>query len=131
RDEAVLRLEHLVAGEAGARARVERLGEPRRRVVRGTDPAHLARAHQIVERAQGLLERRARVIAVRVVEVDALYAEPAQRGIAALVDLRGAEAGLDARAAQADLRGDHEVAEAALAQPRADDLFRLAAAVTR
>ena len=46
------------------------------------DVEHLALAHQVVEGAQRLLERRLVVVAVRLVQVDVVGLQPPQRGVA-------------------------------------------------
>jgi len=48
-------------------------------VVRGADVAHLALAHQVVEGAQRLLERGLAIVPVRLVEIDVVRLQPAQR----------------------------------------------------
>ena len=49
--------------------------------LRQADVQHLALGHQLGERADGLLDRRVRVDAVLVVEVDAVGPEPLQRAL--------------------------------------------------
>ena len=65
-----LRLDHLPGGE-----------------VRAADVADLALAHEIVERAQRLLDRRQRVGAVELVEVDPVGLEPPQAVLDRLHDV--------------------------------------------
>ena len=56
-----------------------RLGDLPPGEVGRTEVAHLARAHEIVQRGQGLLDRRELVRPVQLVEVDPVGAQPAQR----------------------------------------------------
>ena len=49
--------------------------------------AHLSRSDQLGHRPDGVLDRHLRVDPVLVVEVDAVGAEPAQAGLAALLDV--------------------------------------------
>src|SRR5947207_1398593 len=56
---------------------------------RQAEVADLARGHQLGHRAHGLLDRRGRVGAVQVVEVDVLDTEPPERRLARLVDVGG------------------------------------------
>ena len=92
--------------------------------------AHLARLHQLVERADDLLDRHLGLVEVRVVEVDVVGAQAAQGRVGG---------GLDVDAGQprvlgvlADLGGDHDVgAVAARLDPLADDGLGLAALVAR
>ena len=104
--------------------------EARSGIVRGADPADLALAHERVERAERLVERRPGVVAVRVVEVDAVDAEAGERRVAAGPDALGREARGERRGREPDLRrDDHLVATAALVEPRAEDRLGLAALV--
>jgi len=57
------------------------------RQVGAADVAHLARAHQVVQGAQGLLGRRPLVDAVDLVEVDVVGAKPAQARLAGAQDV--------------------------------------------
>src|SRR5258708_40089882 len=72
---------------------VRRVGEPVRRVVRAAGVEHLARADEIVERAQRLLLGHRDVLHVDLVEIDAIGAQPAQRVVAALDDAVAPRAG--------------------------------------
>ena len=49
--------------------------------VRAAGVADLALAHQVVQRAQGLVDRRVRVVAVQLVQVDVVGLQPAQRRV--------------------------------------------------
>jgi hypothetical protein len=71
-DQVVLGLQHRVRSQAAARGRVQRLAETIRRVVRGADRAHLASAHERVERSEGFVEGGVGVVSMGVVEVDAV-----------------------------------------------------------
>ena len=70
------------------RARLDLLGPP----LRHADVQHLAGAHEVVEGAQRLLERRLVVEAVRLVEVDVVGLQPLQRRVAALHDVLARQA---------------------------------------
>ena len=106
---------------------------PRRRVGYA-DVAHLAGAHQVVERAHRLVDRRELVPGVHPVEVDVVGLQAAQRLLARGDDVlaRGAAgvriAGVKVRE---ELRGnDHAVATRAIVGDEvADDLLRVAAGV--
>src|SRR5207253_378493 len=78
-EEVVLGLDRLVADIAALVALPEGAREPPRVVVRGADVAHLALAHQVVEGAQRLLERGLAIVPVRLVEIDVVRQQPAQR----------------------------------------------------
>ena len=75
---------------ADARGLVDLLG----REVAAADLEHLARAHQLVERAERLLERRRRVGKVQLVQVDAVGAEAAQAVFDRARDVRRARTAL-------------------------------------
>ena len=66
--------------------------------------------YQRRERRHRLLERRAGIVLVRVVEVDRIGPEPRQRRVRRGRDVRGAQA--LAAGSLADLRRDHEVVPA-------------------
>ena len=126
-----MRLQHRVAGQPAGRADVERPPQPRGVMVRRADGPHLAVADQPIERLQRVLERHRRVVVVREVQVDAVGPEPLQRSVDRRGDPRRRQP-LGAAHLGADLRRDQDVvAPAALAQPRADDRLRFAAAVAR
>ena len=55
-----------------------RLGQPPRREVGATDVAHLALAHEVVQRAQRFLDRGARIETVDLIQVDPVGAQAAQ-----------------------------------------------------
>ena len=65
-----------VARQPFALADVERLGKPRRLDLRGADRPHLAGPDQRVEAGQRLDERRRRVVAMGVIEIDRVDPEP-------------------------------------------------------
>jgi hypothetical protein len=88
--------------------------------------AHRARAHERVERAQRVLERRVLVVEVRVVEVDAIGPQTLEGGRRLALDRLRAQAPHRALAA-ADLRREDDlVAVAALGHPAPDDGLRAA-----
>src|SRR3954469_14334557 len=64
-----------------ARGDVLRLRELPREHAARSDVARLARADDVVQRLHRLLDRRVRVPAVDLVEVDVVHAEPLQRGV--------------------------------------------------
>src|SRR5262249_28350509 len=78
-DEVVLRLDRLVADEAALVARPERAGETPGDVVRRADVTHLALTNEIVKRAQRLVERRVRIVPVRLIEIDVVGLQTAER----------------------------------------------------
>ena len=107
----------------------KRLRKTRRRVVRRGDVPHLAVAHELVERAKRLLERRVGVVAVRVVEVDAVAAAAAA---AIRRRLRGswpAPGPSASGACRPWLRRPYAVRLPRLRHPAADDRLRFAADV--
>ena len=59
----------------------------RRRRLGQAEVAHLPRLDQLGHRADGVLDRRLRIDAVLVVEVDHVHAESLQAGVAALPDV--------------------------------------------
>jgi len=105
------RLDHLPGGE-----------------VRAADVADLALAGEVVEGAQRLLDRRQRVGAVELVEVEPVGLEPPQAVLDRLHDV-GARAALHAAGivhVHAELRRQHDVL-AALAEDFAEETLRAAA----
>ena len=64
-----------------------RLGDAPALEVRAADVAQLAVAHEVVEGAQRLVERRRRVRPVQLVEVDVVRAEPPQRALEGVDDV--------------------------------------------
>ena len=125
-DQVVVRLQHGELGEPVLALELEGRGQPLGRVVRRAEVAHRAGAHERVERAQRLLERRVLVVEVGVVEVDAVGPEALERGPRLALDVVGAQVA-DRAAAAADLRGeDDRVARAALGHPAPDDRLRAA-----
>ena len=97
-------------------------------VVREPDVAHLPGAHEVVEGAEGLLERGDRVPGVHLVEVDALDAEPPQRVVESTLQVPAGEAQVVDVAAdrEAALGGEHDPVtdlRRGLRQPAADDLL--------
>ena len=65
----------------------EGLAQARRGVVGRGDVRHLARAHELVERGERLLERRRGVVAMGEVQIDALDPQAPERRLAAVDDL--------------------------------------------
>ena len=118
--EVVVGLQRDVGGQALLRGDRQRRLEPRRREVGRPDLPHLARAHEPVERGEGLLLRGVRVVLVCPVEVDAVGLQAAQRLVGGGGDVRGREPGTAGE--RADLRGEDDVvAAAAGGEPLADD----------
>jgi len=125
-EQVVARLQDAEAGEAALLGDPQRLAQPVLRVVRRPDRSHEALAHELVEGAQRLLERRREVVVVRVVEVEALDAEARERS------LRRPPQRIAAQVARpAGLRRDHDVRlpGSAVREPRADERLRLPAGV--
>src|SRR5262249_47568044 len=92
-EEVVLGLDRLGADEAALVALPEGAREPPGVVVGGADVAHLALAHQVVEGAERLRERRLAIVPVRLVEIDVVRLQPAQRGLHTLDDVLTRQAG--------------------------------------
>ena len=114
-DERVVRLVRDVAREAVLLRDGQRLHQVPAGEVRAADVADLAGAHQIVERAERFLDRRQRVEAVQLVEVDVVGAEAAQARLdrAGQVVARGADVVRSRPAAEGALgRDEHLVAPA-------------------
>jgi hypothetical protein len=128
----VFRLQRLVARQTVLGARVQRRSKTLRREVGGPDRPHLARLDQRAIGFQRLLDRRIRIVAVRLVEVDIVGAEPAQRLVGCAQDVGFAETLLARRHLRADLGGnDHVGSLAAPLQPVADDGLRFPAMMAR
>ena len=70
-----MRLQGDIAREAFAIGQRQRLGQPRRRVVRGRDVTDLSFSDERVERAERLFERRLRIVRMRVVQIDPIDAQ--------------------------------------------------------
>ena len=81
--EVVVRLHRDVSGKPLAIGDLERLGEPWRRVVRGGNVPNLAFFDERIERAQRLFQRRVGIVRMRVVQIDAIDAQPTKRPSAA------------------------------------------------
>ena len=121
-----MRLQAVVACVAVPVALPQGTGQPPGRVVGRADIAHLALPYQVVEGAQGLVQRGLPVVGVRLVEVDVVGLQAGQRGLDGVHDVAAREALVVRPVAHrsAHLRGDHQaVAVAALLHPPADDLF--------
>jgi hypothetical protein len=69
-----------------------RLADLLRAPLRDTDVVGLARVHDVGERLHRLLERRAHVVPVGLVEVDVVGLQPAQRAVDGLHDVLAGEA---------------------------------------
>ena len=115
-DQRIVGLVGDVAGQAVLLRDGQRLHQVPAREVRAADVADLAGPHQVVERAQHLLDRRHGVEAVELVEVDVVGAEPAQarldrpdQVVARRADVVGAGA-----EAEGPLGGDDHLVAAAL-----------------
>ncbi len=81
-------------------------------------------AHQVVERAQRLLEGNAGVVEVELVEVDEVGLQPAQRGVDRVHDVPPAVAHLPRSAAhRREALGGDDVVVALALQPLPDDLL--------
>ena len=131
-DQAVVRLDRVVARQTVLVAGPQCLGQPPCRIVGAADIAHLALLHQIVQRAHGLVDGRAGVIEVGLVEVDVVGVQPAQAVLHGCHDVAAAQSlavGAVPHAA-ANLGGQHDLAAvAACLHPAADDCLRHAAGV--
>ena len=129
-DQRVIGLVGDVAGQAVLFRNRQRLHQVPAGEVRAADVADLAGAHQIVERAQHLLDGRQGVEAVQLIEVDVVGAQPPQAGLdgpnqvmARRADVVGPRAG-----AKRPLGGDDHLIAAALDR-LAQDLLGHAARV--
>src|SRR5579885_942650 len=74
---------------------MNRVGAPDgpRRSLRKPEESHLARAHQLGHRTDGLFDRRLRIDAMLVVEVDAIDAQALERSVARLAHVFRASVG--------------------------------------
>src|SRR6185437_14713792 len=90
----VVRLYALESLDSASLADPERLGDLPGGQVAQADVAYLARAHAIVERAEGLLERRQRVESVDLVQVDVFELQTSQALVDAVQDVAAREARL-------------------------------------
>src|SRR5256886_6428770 len=79
--EVVVRLQDRELRETELALKLQRGGEPLRRVVGSADVANRARLDELVEGAQRLLQRRLFVIEVRVIEIDAIRLQALQRSV--------------------------------------------------
>ena len=96
--------------------------------IRAADVAHLAGAHEVVERAQGFLDRRERVVPVHLIEVEPVGLEPRQARLDGRHDVAARGAFLFAVVHRhAEFRGQHDVL-AAVAQHLTEHRLRAAAA---
>ena len=126
-----LRLQRLVARQPEPLACRERLGEPRRRVLRRADRAHLAGLDERAERFERLVDRGAGIVLVRLVEIDAVGLQAREGILDLLHDLRALQAAL-AFDGHADFRREHHaIALAAPREPFPDDGFGFPAHVAR
>lgn len=94
--------------------------------------AHLARLHQLVQRAQRLLLRRLRIGPVGLIQVDIVGLEPAQRRLHRCLGPGRRQVVVALPHVRSDLGQDLDVvALAARLQPLADDRLAFAAGVAR
>ena len=102
-----------------------RLLNPLRRPLGDADVEHLALRDKVVERAQRLLERRVRVRAVALVEIDVVRAEPLQGSVALLHDVLPREPAVVGAVAhrEVDLRGEEVVVARDSLERAAGDLL--------
>src|SRR5581483_9572080 len=89
-DERVLVLDGDEPREAALAGDVLRLLDLRGREVRAAGPAHRALPHELVQRAERLLDRRRRTTLVELVNVDRVGAEAAERALDRPADVLGA-----------------------------------------
>ena len=82
----VQRLQAFIARQAQARAGGQRFLQARRRVVTRADGAHLPLGDQLGKGGQGFFQRRARVVVMRLVQVNAVGLQAAQRFLDRLAD---------------------------------------------
>ena len=104
----------------------EHLGELKGVHAGSADVERLAGAHDVVQRAQRLFDRRVVIEAVDLIEVDVIGAEAAQAGVDGVVDVFAREAALVGVVAHRveDLGGDDDaVARGEVLQRAAGDLF--------
>ncbi|MPM95766.1 hypothetical protein SDC9_142921 [bioreactor metagenome] len=129
----VQRLQTFVARKAMPGAALQRLGQSRGAVVRCANRAHLARLDQIAKRAQHILERNARVVIVRLVQIDVIRLQALERRIHRLLDVFRVQAHLAIAHVLAHLGGQHQLAAPCgrLPQPFADDGLGLATHMPR
>ena len=97
-----------------------------RRRLGQSEPADFPRDDQFGHRADGLLDRHARIDAVLIVQVDDVQAEPLQRCVAGAPHVLGRSVDAEERAVRAtdvaELRGEHDLI-APSADRRADELL--------
>ncbi len=127
-DQVVRRLHRYVACGTSLVGDGECLRQPFRGGVRRGNVTHLPGRDQGVQRRHGLFQGRVRIVGVRVVEVDPVGPEAAQRVLHRLTDHLPSESGKALPAAH--LGGDdHLVPDLTGGEPAADDRLGLAAAV--
>lgn len=102
-------------------------------IVGRADRAHLPLADELLQRAQGFLDRRARIRKVREVDVDPVGAQSLQRGLRGFEDVLAAEARAAGAHLGTDFGDDHDLVppRRRSGEPLADNRFRLAAAMPR
>ena len=121
----------VLAGDEGREAvparRVLRRDHLLRRKVRAADVAHLALPHEIVERAQRLLDRRLLIWPVQLVEVDPVGAQPLQARLDRMHDVTPRRTAQLARIVhrQAELGCEHDLL-ALVTENASERLFRTA-----
>ena len=107
----VVGLHRLEAGKALAVGYAQRLGDAPGLPVGNADIAHLAAGDEVVERPQRLVDRRHRVGAVQLVEIDMIGLQPLQAAIDRVHDVAARGAALVGALAHGamDLGGDHDI----------------------
>jgi hypothetical protein len=123
--------EQVVAGLHAVQPRQpERLGAPDRpyqlvgQEVRAAGVPDLAGVDQIIQRAQGLVDRRRPVISVQLVQVDVVGLQPPQRGVDGRHDvLAGVAAVKRRRPGRGEALGGHDEPVPLAPQPAAEDLL--------
>ena len=96
-------------------------------MVGAADIANFAGPYEIVERPQGFLERRERIEAVGLVEVDVIRAETAQAGLAGFDEVAARESGFVSAGFETDESlGREDNVLSAVAQRLAEDFLGLA-----
>ena len=130
RVQVVVGLQALVGRHAQALGDLGRFAQALAAVIGGADHPHLALFHQPGEGVQGFLQRGVLVVAVRLVEVDAIGLQALERGLHRLLHIAGPEALATLAHVHAQLGGqDHLVALAAAGEPLAQHGLGFAAAV--
>src|SRR6185312_895717 len=123
-------LQALVAWISTGAADAPRFSKACRTEVGCADEPHLACTDELRVSLEGLVDRRVRIVAMRLIEIDVLGIQPLQRALHRTQDVLLGQAGFPRRHFHAHLGGDdHPVADVPPPQPVADDALRLAALV--